>query len=73
MVKNRNRKVSFWNFRFFAKNYGLKYFRLIVLFEFMFFCLEAKEPKIQDLETSAKILKNFLKSPNSGGKERFTK
>ncbi len=35
----------------------------------MFFCLETKEPKIQDLETPAKTLNKFLKFPNSGGKK----
>ena len=35
---------------------------------YIFFCLEAKETKIQDLETPAKILSNFLKFLNSGGK-----
>lgn len=34
----------------------------------LFFCLEAKEPKVQDLETRAKNLKNSLKSPKLGRK-----
>jgi hypothetical protein len=32
----------------------------------LFFFLEKKEPKIQDLETLAKILNNSLKSPKLG-------
>jgi len=51
------------------KTMDLKILKLSFYFDFMFFCLETKEPKIQDLETPAKILKNFLKSPNSGGKK----
>ena len=34
----------------------------------MFFCFKTKE-KNSRLETSAKILNNFLKFPNSGGKK----
>ncbi len=37
----------------------------LVILIFCSFCLEAKEPKVQDLETPAKNFKNFLKSPNS--------
>jgi len=41
-------------------------------FEFFynsFFCLETKEPKIQDLETPAKISNKFLKFPKLGRKQ----
>ena len=52
-------------FRFFDKNCGFN-LRFVFSIGFLFFFLEKKEPKIQDLETLAKILNNFLKSPKLG-------
>jgi hypothetical protein len=36
-----------------------------LIFIILFFCLEAKEPKIQDLESEAKKCNKNLKFPNS--------